>query len=340
MTFPQHRSPSRLSVQVPKSGWECLKVAATGLACIVLLASCGGGNPNSLSDTRVSEAEEDADASSLVYENLTLTETNEAGELLWELNADSARYGDGGLSAQLSEVSGIIYDEAGNQIFIEAKSGIVLPGEQRMELEEEVMADAPHLNLDLSSDRAVWLPQDNTLTALGNVVITERENDIELTGDRLIADLAANIISLANDEEGKPLLAVSSDPPLELSMLEVEWNLVDEVVTARGEIDVYHQGESVRLQGETLVLDIPTNLLTISGSVYALSETDGAQLWTDRAEWVIGSDITQAFGNVRYLQPDQDLNVVGTTGQANWATKTFSVTGRSTLTQLTLPEEE
>ena len=300
----------------------------------------GGGPPNSLSDTGVSEAEEDADASSLVYENLTLTETNEAGELLWELNADSARYGDGGMSAQLSDVSGIIYDEAGDQIFIEAKSGIVLPGEQRMELEEDVTADAPHLNLDLSSDRAVWLPQDNTLTAVGNVVITERENEIQLTGDRLIADLAANIISLANDDEAEPLLAVSSDPPLELSMLEVEWNLLDEVVTARGEIDVYHQGESVRLQGETLVLDIPTNLLTISGSVYALSETDGAQLWTDRAEWVIGSDITQAFGNVRYLQPDQDLNVVGTTGQANWATKTFSVTGRSTLTQLTLPDEE
>ncbi|MEM8717270.1 MAG: hypothetical protein AAGE92_16105, partial [Cyanobacteria bacterium P01_G01_bin.4] len=172
------------------------------------------------------------------------------------------------------------------------------------------------------------------------VIITERENDIELTGDRLMADLSANIISLANDDDEEPLLAVSSDPPLELSMLEVEWDLADEVVTARGNIDVYHQGESVRLQGETLSLDIPTNLLTITGSVYALSETDGAQLWTDRAEWVIGSDVTQAFGNVRYVQPDQDLNVVGSTGQANWVTKTFSVTGGSTLTQLTLPDDE
>ncbi|MGK7912856.1 MAG: LPS export ABC transporter periplasmic protein LptC [Synechococcus sp.] len=342
MTVPRlTASPHRpkLLVACSKTGWDCLKTSVIGLTLMALLASCGGGNRNT-SDTQATEASEDDDASGLVYEDLTLTETNEDGDLLWELNAATARYGDGGESAQLSDVSGVIYDEAGDTIFIAAKSGIVLPGEQRMELEEDVTADAPHLNLDLSSDRAAWLPEDNILTAVGNVIITEQENEIELTGDRLTADLSANTISLANDDDEEPLLAVSSEPPLELSMLEVEWDLAAEVVTARGNIDVFHQGESVRMQGETLSLDIPTNLLTISGNVYALSETDGAQLWTDRAEWVIGSDITQAFGNVRYLQPDQDLNVVGSTGQANWATKTFSVAGRSTLTQLTLPEEE
>ncbi|MEO0355410.1 MAG: LPS export ABC transporter periplasmic protein LptC [Cyanobacteria bacterium P01_A01_bin.3] len=339
MIVPQ-RSSSQLSGLTPRSAEDWLKASTAGLALAALLVSCGGGSTSGSNNSQASEPSEDGDDSSLVYENLTLTETNEEGDLLWELNAATARYGDGGESAQLSDVSGVIYDEAGQQIFIEAKAGIVLPGEQRMELEDEVTADAPHLNLDLSSERAVWLPEDNTLTAVGSVIITERENDIELTGDRLMADLSANIISLANDDDEEPLLAVSSDPPLELSMLEVEWDLADEVVTARGNIDVYHQGESVRLQGETLSLDIPTNLLTITGSVYALSETDGAQLWTDRAEWVIGSDVTQAFGNVRYVQPDQDLNVVGSTGQANWVTKTFSVTGGSTLTQLTLPDDE
>ena len=335
MTLPLHI----VSYRIPVTRRKWVKLSTAGLVLAALLVSCGGGNNSGSPSTQASESPDDAD-SGLVYENLNMTETNEEGDLLWELNASTAQYGEGGESAQLFDVSGVIYNEAGDQIFIEAKSGIVLPGEQRMELEEDVSADAPHLNLDLTSDRAVWLPEDNTLTAVGNVVITERENNIELKGDRLTANLTENIISLTNDDEEQPLIAVSNDPPLELSMLAVEWNLSDEVVTAQGNIDVYHQGESVRLQGDTLTLDIPTNLLTILGSVYALSETDGAQLWSDRAEWVIGSDVTQAFGNVRYLQPDQDLDVVGAAGQANWATKTFSIRGRTTMTQLTLPDEE
>ena len=49
------------------------------------------------------------------------------------------------------------------------------------------------------------------------------------------------------------------------------------------------------------------------------------------------ADITTAEGGVRYQQPDQDLTVVGERGLANWKENSVTVSGGSTLTQLTLP---
>ena len=300
-----------------------------------LLASCGG-SPSTVS---TSDSEEESSGNQLVYENLNLTETNEAGDLLWELNASTAEYGAQGQAAQLFDVSGVIYDGQGNQILLEAETGLVLPGGERMELEENFVAEVPHLNLKLVAERAAWITNSNILTAVGNVVITELDKQVVLEGDRITADLAKNFISLRNDTDD-PLQARSVDPPIDMLMSELDWDLSEKLVMARGNVDVYHSEQSIRLQGNLMTLEIPTDLLTISEQVYAFSETDGAQLWADRAEWILGSDITDAFGNVRYEQPEQDLSVAGPKGQANWATNTFTVLGRSTLTQFTLPDNE
>ncbi|WP_038025788.1 LPS export ABC transporter periplasmic protein LptC [Synechococcus sp. PCC 7336] len=312
---------------------HCLRAIAIVLT--IGLVACG----SSISvDTAIEPDIQDADSSNdLVYENINLTETDDRGRVLWEVNAVTARYVDGGRAAQLFDVEGVFYDEEGNRILVDAETGLVVPGEQRLELEGTVEADAKHLDLELAADRAVWLPEEHTLTAVGNVIVTHAVLEAQLFGDRLQANLETDYLTLRNDSD-EQLRAEAADPPLDILANELDWDLANQLVTASGAVDIYHRDRQIRMQGNVLTLETPTELLTLTGRVYALSEEDGMKLWSDRVDWVLGSDITTATGNVRYRQPEQDLEVVGAVGEANWKTNTVSVRGGSTLTQLTLPD--
>jgi lipopolysaccharide assembly outer membrane protein LptD (OstA) len=264
---------------------------------------------------------------------------------MWQLKAQRAERLDRDRSIALNGITGQLFDRRPGQsagtgqraIRIQAQSGRAMPESRRLELKDRVRAESSDFKVALEANEAVWLPEQHRLTAQGNVVVTQTERGVVLTGDRLQANLTANRLELRNDNPEKPIRARSDDPPLDLSVAELDWDLEKQQVNARGDAIVLHRDEKIRLQGETLTFLLPTNQLTLNGQVYVQSDAEGDRLWADRLDWVVGSETATATGNVRYEQPDRDVTVVGTAGTANWTTHTFAVEGPSTLTQLTLP---
>lgn len=300
----------------------------------------------------------------LTYENITITETQPDGSVLWKLTASLATYDQDRISATLEKIEGEFYDPEKHVILTLAASGSVFPREKRLELQGQVEVESGYHRLRLTADRVEWLPEQQLLTARGSVVLsrlpdtavagsqalvsptrppTEGTGAVApdpvwtATGERLTVNFKTNQAQLANPDSGQRVTAQSPQPPIDLLAQTLTWDIGAQTVRAEGTVEAKHLTEGVILTGAQLTSQIPPRDLTMTGQAYARVAATGLELTANRMSWVVNTSILQANGNVRYQQPGQDLSVTGESATANWQTNTVAVKGSSVTTQLTLP---
>ncbi|MEO0801506.1 MAG: LPS export ABC transporter periplasmic protein LptC [Cyanobacteria bacterium J06642_2] len=325
-----------------------LRRGAIAAIIALLVAACGRSAPPEASQTPTPEATE---APELVYRNINLTETDNDGRVLWKLEADVAEYEQDGFEAALQAVRGELFNPEGQAVTVNATSGRVLPREKRLELSGDVEAEAEPLDIALSADLIEWLPEESRLAAIGNVTVRQVERQIEMTGDRLDADLSTNQMRLslvppetaatadATETPAKPaaIRVTAVDPPLDLQTQVLEWDTVGEVVNGSGGVQIDHREQKLKFLSETFTYQIANQTATLVGKVRATASNQ-AQLDADRVEWEVSRAIAVATGNVHYRQPgEQNLSVRGQKGTADLRANTIALEGSQVTTQFTLP---
>ncbi|MFS8867166.1 LPS export ABC transporter periplasmic protein LptC [Synechococcus sp. H65.1] len=282
----------------------------------------------------------------LIYEDITLTQAQPDGGLLWRLRARLAKYEPPSPegtpvqlgSAHLQAIEGEFFDEDDRAIRVRAQQGSAYPSQRRLELRGQVEVESERDNLRLQAERLQWLPEQRLLEAEGQVQVELLDGQGSLWGDCLRIDFGQAQMQLENRDPTQPVRAEYQDPKLELAASRFWWQFGRKEVRALGAVEVYAPQQGVRLSGEELWAPLPLTELRLRGNGKArIARASGEGfLQAQEIRWRVGSTQLQALGKVRYRQPGQAFTVSGDRGFLDWQTSTVRMQGNSQ-THLTLP---
>lgn len=339
-----------------------------GLACLVILGlgGCAQNRPalpeaNPSSSTPVSDPASTTPTPNLTYEDFTITQAKPDGSVLWKLQASVARYDQSQTTAELDRVSGEFYAQSDHPVLVSAEMGAVLSAEseQRLELEGQVEVESKRYGVRVQANQLEWLPAQDQLIAKNNVVITQiprqtatevqsdpippgssqSENGIEARSDELVITFKTNEIKLVNTDKAQPIQVKASQPAIDLKALSLTWKIEGNVLEAEGNIQVNHRTatELFQLSGDKLVVDLPTEELTLIGRTFLKSD-QGKELTANELHWITTRPVVEAKGQIKYQHPEKDLVVTGSRAEVNWETNTVVADGGSTTTEITVGE--
>ncbi|MDX2271368.1 MAG: LPS export ABC transporter periplasmic protein LptC [Cyanobacteriota bacterium] len=314
------------------------RMSSLGLL-LTMLAACAPPLPESNPSTTESVA--GSASPNLTYQNITLTESQPNGRILWKVSAQQATYDNEGVSASLETVAGEFYDPQNRAITMLADRGSVYPLDKRLELTGSVRVLSAHDQVEVQADRVEWLPEENLLTATGQVILQQNlqaegsASRWQLQSDRLTVNFADQQITLANSS-GEPVRGSVSQPNLQVAATTVGFDLAQQSLQAQGSVEIVDPEQQLNLQGDRMTSPWPPQQIVVTGNVVGRSDKSQLRVEAGQMTWQVGSTVVEAQGNVAYQQPNQNLSVRGSSATINWQANTVAVRGGST-TQLNLP---
>ena len=246
-----------------------------GLLCIGLalwLSACSQAPP--------SPAQPDPRRVSLTYENIILTESDRITQgPLWEIKAKRAEYSKDRKMAQITGLEGTFFDAGKKALRVKAPAGEIRTDERTILLKGGVQGLALERGMTLTADQIRWTPEKKIVIAEGSVVLFDPKQQLEVTGKRMVGDIAIKSVTL----EGG--------------------------VTATSKL------RQSKLVCDKAIWQVPEKILKAIGNVvYSQSHPEVVSIQTGQASWNMNKDELIALEGVQYQSAD--LNVQGTSGTA------------------------
>ena len=331
------------------------------------MAACNQNNQTAPSPP----AEEEVIKERLILDNATLNQVDKNGNNIWQLEVKRVVYRQNNQNAALEGVKGKFYQEGNVVLKIEANQGKIINDGEEVNLAGKVVATDPRNGAVLKSEIITWLPKDNrlvmpqkitgensrfTATAdqgkyntdrerlelTGNVEGTSQEPPLNLTGEQLTWQVAAEIVTSnqplqvehydpetekmrdrATANSGSVNLAQkivslknnvnfkATDPPLEATGNAVTWNIDSNLVRSPQPLKLFHRKDKMRLSGNQGEIDLDTEIAKFEGNVQGISEANQATLAANRLNWNLATQEIKAQGNVVYQQRNPPLTSHG-----------------------------
>ncbi len=224
------------------------------------------------------------------------------------------------------------------QIDISANEGRVQTKTNQIELRGKVVATTKDPVLQLRSESLVW-QIDRQLVMSDRTVEIDRYScntasdcppTDQSTSDRGEYNLQTKIAQLENQVQ-----LSFSKPPLKIQSDLLVWSLTAETVTSQKPINVLHREQKFTLNGDQGILDLPTQLLTVTGNVQAVgNEQRPFNLEAKQMIWDIPKEEMAAEGNVIYRQANPSLTLTGPQAFGKLTDQTVVITGGNVVTEV------
>jgi LPS export ABC transporter protein LptC len=303
-------------------------------------------------------------------QNITLTEFDSNGKLLWEIQAKRATYREDRKIADVEDVKGKFYRDGEPLMEVTGNKGTIDQASKAISLEGNIKAIAVQEKINMKADRMVWQSEEDLLKATGNIQIDKPEDKLTMTGKELTAKPSVNVYSME-----KQVVVIAVEPPLEMKSEKVTWDAKRDRVFTDVPISVIQVKDKLQLTAKKGNWDIQKKEVTFTGDIKAkvtlpvpftgtsksrgivvkaqkgeaqvereqinligevsasFSSTQGV-VNADKVEWLIPTKMITANGNIVYQQPDKNLNVRGDRAVANLESQTVIVTGANVLSTL------
>ena len=152
-------------------------------------------------------------------ENITLTEFDANGKLLWEIYAKRADYRQDTKIADVEAVKGKFYRNGEPLIEATGDKGTINQASKEISLVGNIKAIAIQEKIDMLADRMDWKSEEDVLKATGNVRIDKPDEKIKMIGKELTAKPSTNIFSLEKD-----VIVTATEPPVEMKSEKITCN--------------------------------------------------------------------------------------------------------------------
>jgi LPS export ABC transporter protein LptC len=214
-----------------------------------------------------------------------------------------------------------------------AKEGRYFSRTQQMQLTGEVKAVAKDPPLQLQAEAVSWDIAGKKMSSDRKIAI-DRYQDKTVT-DRVVADkgevnLATKIATFTKNVELK-----ATEPPLQIASNQAIWNIEARSVRSNQPIQVIHLKEQFTVTGNQGFIDLKNEVARMEGGIHGISQKQQANLYADSLVWEIPKQLLNAKGNVAYSQTNPTLNLTGQQATAKLEAQTVKIassdrTGRVT----------
>lgn len=192
---------------------------------------------------------------------------------------------------------------------VKAQKGRYFSRTQQMELTGEVAGIAKEPPLQIKTEAVTWDIENKMVKSEVKMAI-DRYEDKTVT-DRVVADqgevnLASKIVILTKNVELKAV-----EPPVQIASNQAIWNVEERSVRSPQPIQVVHLAENFTVTGNKGFIDLENQIARFEGGIRGISTKQQANLTADSLVWEIPKQLLNAKGNVYYTQSDPPLELTG-----------------------------
>jgi LPS export ABC transporter protein LptC len=195
------------------------------------------------------------------------------------------------------------------QLSLVAKEGRYYSRLRKIELMGQVAVTTVDPQIQLRSEKLVWLIQKQTITSDRPLQVDHYKNKVvtdRATANQGMVDLKAKTATLKQNAQ-----ISFSQSGAQLNGNALVWNLNNQTVASDEAITVINQQQQLTIVANKGNLDLKSNTAYMSGNVQGVSAVNQARVNCDRLTWNLTTQQFQADGNVVYQQTKPPLNLTG-----------------------------
>jgi LPS export ABC transporter protein LptC len=213
-------------------------------------------------------------------QNITLTEFDSNGKLLWEIQAKRATYREDRKIADVEDVKGKFYRDGEPLMEVTGNKGTIDQASKAISLEGNIKAIAVQEKINMKADRMVWQSEEDLLKATGNIQIDKPEDKLTMTGKELTAKPSVNVYSME-----KQVVVIAVEPPLEMKSEKVTWDAKRDRVFTDVPISVIQVKDKLQLTAKKGNWDIQKKEVTFTGDIKAKDPKLDVDIEAAQAVW-------------------------------------------------------
>ncbi|MGK7889953.1 MAG: LPS export ABC transporter periplasmic protein LptC [Leptolyngbyaceae cyanobacterium] len=293
------------------------------------LVACGGNEVVQ----EATDADEQAELTSdLVFNNVTLEQSDDQGLLLWRMIADRATYSQDRRDAVIEMPSGEIFQADGPAdqaaFSVEAQEGEVRQNGERLFLRGDVVVTDEETGAVIRGNEMRWVPDDNTIVLRGNVRANHPE--FKMTAQRVIVSVDEDLVEIQGNVK-----AETTDGSLLFNGESVNWFLAEERFESDRPVRFQQRdGETIigRAQGNQVTYDIATQIATLTDDAIVVAQDPPIRISGNALEWDKNKNTVAASERVTVFHRVENVTLVADEGLGTLDDQVFVMTGNVVVT--------
>ena len=290
-----------------RSRWWLFGAVGLGVLLVLGVRTCQNSN---LEVQNLPDQTEEV-VPGLTLRDVTLEQQNDAGQLLWRVNAESVTYSPNQEVANLTNVDGELYQDGAVLYRIQAERGTIEDNGERIVLEGNIVANGAQNDLTLKGQNLVWTPAEDVLVVRNGITgnhpqvrasaiearVYDRESRMELEGDVVAT-------TVVDDPKTEPWLKLQSQA------LQWQWDV--ETFTTEQPLKVERfENERITelLVGQKGIVELAENRVTLTEAVEARLLEIPMKMNSQQAVWDVEAESIQAENNVQVINEKEQIVV-------------------------------
>ncbi|MEM9215486.1 MAG: LPS export ABC transporter periplasmic protein LptC [Cyanobacteria bacterium P01_F01_bin.150] len=297
---------------------------------LVALCSIAACDRNG-SSTSAEEEEEDSSVelvTDLIFNNITLEQSDDQGSLRWRMIAEQAIYSQDRRDAEIEKPSGQFFQNDEPAFSVIADQGEVRQDGNRLVLQGNVVITDENTGATIKGDRMRWIPEDNTIILRNNIVADHP--DFKLTAQEIAVWVDEDRVEIKGDVK-----AETTDGTLQLNGEEVVWFLEEErIISDRPMRFQQRQEEEVtaRAQGNKVDYDIKNQVANLNEDAVVVLQDPPIRVTGDALQFNQAENMVFASKRFTVFHRAEKINMIANEGQGNLDNQVFKMKGNVIVT--------
>lgn len=254
--------------------------------------------------------------------NITLTEVDKNGKLLWEIKSERAEYSDDRRKASLTKISGKFYRDGKPLISAIGEGGSIDQDSREIVIEGNVKAIALKDNITLNADKMIWLADQDLLTATGKVKVEKKADKITITGKILKANPGANRFTIQQD-----VVATVVKPPIKLESPILTWEANQNLVVGQAPFRIVQTKDDVRIRANKGEWNTVTQKVNLDGEVRVRVPKSNLEMLTAKLSWDVTKQLISLPAALSVKSESRGVDMAANGGQVNLSTQKVNLKG-------------
>ena len=252
-----------------------------------------------------------ATESRLIFNNLSLEQTNSQGQTLWKIQAERAVYSQDKKTAQLEELSGNLYQDGKIIVKVSANKGRVERNGETVWLEEQIIAIDRRNKVVIECQEAEWRPQENLLMV---------RDQLQASHDKMKASAKEGKYFTKQERLeliGK-IVALGTDPTLRIKTEHLFWKIPQEKLIGDKPLELErYQGKTItdRLRADRGEVELNNKIARLDGNVELNSLKPPLQVATNSATWNLDRRIVNTDQPIQIIDREEQLTITANQGK-------------------------
>jgi LPS export ABC transporter protein LptC len=297
------------------------KMLALGVVMLMVTTGC---RPASRAADKLAQDSSAAQVSTnLTFNNITIEQPDEKGQTLWKVKAKTAVYTPDKSSAKVTGPYGQLYQDGKPIYKIQANEGEVRQDGDRIFLKGDVVATDVRSGAILRGEEMEWRPKRDTLVVRKNLRGTHP--DLKMSGDE------ATVFNRQQRVEVKGnVVAIATDPALQMQGEKLIWNIPKKTVTSPSPIQIQRlKGKQVtdNATSEKADVDLATKVVKLKQNARLILSDPPVQLTGNSLIWSLNDQILTADQPLTVFHQRQQVTLTADKGRMEMTPKIAYLTG-------------